>query len=115
MKTETIEINGTEVELQWGEGQGLGTAVHTVPSDKVNCVISDGEIFEIRGKNTLLDSTTTRPISQAARTIRNAPAQRPSTRSPENLWLTNANTAKTRTCASDAMRNLTPTTRRSKK
>lgn len=43
MKTENIEINGTEVELQWGEGQGLGTAIHTIPTDKVSdCVISDG-------------------------------------------------------------------------
>ena len=68
MKTETIEINGTEVELQWGEGQGLGTAIHTVPTDKVSdCVISDGETFELRGKKYTLgqhDYSTDQPGSE---------------------------------------------------
>ena len=68
MKTETIEISGTEVKLQWGEGQGLGTAIHTVPTDKVSdCVISDGETFELRGKKYTLgqhDYSTDQPGSE---------------------------------------------------
>ena len=64
----TTTIKGTEVELQWGEGQGLGTAAHTVPSDRVSdCVISDGETFELRGKKYTLgqhDYSTDQPGSE---------------------------------------------------
>lgn len=51
MKTAKITLNGAEVELQWGEGQELGTAVHTVPADVVGDTgPSDGELFELGGK-----------------------------------------------------------------
>lgn len=50
-KTETITINRAEVELQWGEGHALGTAVSTCPTDKVGETgPSDGETFVLRGK-----------------------------------------------------------------
>ncbi|OQA33718.1 MAG: hypothetical protein BWY57_00998 [Betaproteobacteria bacterium ADurb.Bin341] len=50
-KIETITINGAEVELHWGEGQGLGTAISTCPADKVGETgPSDGEEFTLRGK-----------------------------------------------------------------
>lgn len=50
-KIETITINGAEVDLHWGEGEGLGTAVHTTASDAVGEVgPCDGEVFTLRGK-----------------------------------------------------------------
>lgn len=68
MKTQTITINGAEVELYWGEGQGLGTAVHTVPADAVvDTGPSDGEAFEIAGKKYRLgshDYSTDQPGSE---------------------------------------------------
>lgn len=51
MNTEQIEINGVEVELQWGEGPGLGRAIHTIPTGEVSdCRVSDNEIFTLRGQ-----------------------------------------------------------------
>jgi hypothetical protein len=57
METQTIKINGVEVELNWGEGSALGKAVHTVPSDDVGAGgPSDGETFEVDGKKYRLGS-----------------------------------------------------------
>lgn len=50
MKIQKIKMNGQEVELQWGVGEGLGTAVYTVASDSVGDTgPSDGDTFEIDG------------------------------------------------------------------
>ena len=68
MKTQTITINGAEVELQWGEGQELGKAVHTVPADAVGDTgPSDGDTFETEGKKYRLgqhDYSTDQPGSE---------------------------------------------------
>ena len=51
MKIQTIEINGAEVELHWGEGVGLGTAIHTIATDDVGVTgPSDGDTFTLDGK-----------------------------------------------------------------
>ena len=67
-KVETITINGADVELHWGEGQGLGTAVSTCSADKVGETgPSDGETFELRGKSYRLgqhDYSTDQPGSE---------------------------------------------------
>lgn len=54
---DTLTINGVEVSLLWGEGPGLGRAVHTVPADKVGELgPCDGYVFELHGRKYRLGS-----------------------------------------------------------
>lgn len=54
MKSQTIKIRGVDVEIYWGEGPGVGMAVHTVPSADLDegtaAGPNDGEEFELDGR-----------------------------------------------------------------